>query len=250
MQVKTQGLIIKEQTIGESDRLVTVLTRDEGVVRAFARKAKTMKDSKRSGTQLLCYSRLNLYVGRDKYIINDAMPIEVFFGLRGDITKLSLAQYFCELSAALIPEGVDGGAYLRVVLNALHFLSKGTRPEKLLKALVEMRMLSHAGFMPDFVGCTQCGVYEAPQFFFLPQAGCLCCSNCFHEGSQSAFQLGPAAVRGMRHMLYADMERLFSFQLSGNALREASEASEAYMYSVVQKKLQTLDFYHAVCEPA
>ena len=35
MQVKTQGLIIREQTVGESDRLVTVLTRDAGVVRAF-----------------------------------------------------------------------------------------------------------------------------------------------------------------------------------------------------------------------
>ena len=50
MQVKTQGLIIREQTIGESDRLVTVLTRDEGVVRAFARRAKNLKDSKNSAT--------------------------------------------------------------------------------------------------------------------------------------------------------------------------------------------------------
>ena len=65
MQVKTQGLIIREQTIGESDRLVTVLTRDEGVVRAFARRAKNLKDSKNSATGLLCYSRLNLYKGRE-----------------------------------------------------------------------------------------------------------------------------------------------------------------------------------------
>ena len=43
MQVKTQGLIIREQTVGESDRLVTVLTRDAGVVRAFARRAKNLK---------------------------------------------------------------------------------------------------------------------------------------------------------------------------------------------------------------
>ena len=39
VQVKTQGLIIREQPVGESDRLVTVLTKDEGVVRAFARRA-------------------------------------------------------------------------------------------------------------------------------------------------------------------------------------------------------------------
>ena len=65
MQVKTQGLIIREQTVGESDRLVTVLTRDAGVVRAFARRAKNLKDSKSAATQLLCYSRLSIFKGRE-----------------------------------------------------------------------------------------------------------------------------------------------------------------------------------------
>ena len=77
MQVKTQGLIIREQTVGESDRLVTVLTRDAGVVRAFARRAKNLKDSKSAATQLLCYSRLSIFKGREKYMIDDAEPIEV-----------------------------------------------------------------------------------------------------------------------------------------------------------------------------
>ena len=104
MQIKTQGLIIKEQTIGESDRLVTVLTRDSGVLRAFARRAKNLKDSKSAATQLLCYSRLSIFKGRDKYIIDDAEPAEVFFGLRRDIGALSLAQYFCELAYLMVPE--------------------------------------------------------------------------------------------------------------------------------------------------
>ena len=46
MQVVTQGLIIKEQAVGESDRLVTILTKDEGVVRAFARRAKNLRTAK------------------------------------------------------------------------------------------------------------------------------------------------------------------------------------------------------------
>ena len=103
MQLKTQGLIIKEQTVGESDRLVTILTRDEGVVRAFARRAKNLKDSKNAGTGLLCYSRLKLSRGRDTYNVNEAFPIEVFFDLRRDITALALAQYFCELARSVAP---------------------------------------------------------------------------------------------------------------------------------------------------
>ena len=71
MQISTEGLILREQNIGESDRLVTVLTREEGRLRAFVRGAKNIKNKNCTATQLLCYSRLNLYKGREKYIIDD-----------------------------------------------------------------------------------------------------------------------------------------------------------------------------------
>ena len=35
MQINTDGLVIMERTVGESDRLVTLLTREEGIIRAF-----------------------------------------------------------------------------------------------------------------------------------------------------------------------------------------------------------------------
>ena len=123
MQISTDGLIIMEQNIGESDRLVTVLTRQEGLVRAFVRGAKSMKNRNTSSTQLLCYSRLSIYQGRDKYIIDEAEPQEVFFELRRDIEKLSLAQYFCELALALAPVNGEAGDFLRLMLNALYFLA-------------------------------------------------------------------------------------------------------------------------------
>ena len=43
MQTKTKGLIIREQTVGESDKLVTVITEDFGLIKAFVRRAKTIK---------------------------------------------------------------------------------------------------------------------------------------------------------------------------------------------------------------
>ncbi len=242
VQVKTQGLIIREQPVGESDRLVTVLTKDEGVVRAFARRAKSLKDSKNAATGLLCYSRLNLYKGREKYIINDAFPIEVFFGLRKDITALALGQYFCSLAAELVPEGVESGDYLRLVLNALHFLCEGTKPQVLLKPIVELRMLSVAGFMPDLVGCSRCGAYEADPMAFQVQEGNICCKACGGQGRM----LSPAALTAMRHIAYSDFQKVFSFSLSQGAGKELSAASEAYTVQVLQKRPQTLDFYNSL----
>lgn len=238
--------MIKEQTIGESDRLVTVLTRDEGVVRAFARRAKSLKDSKNAATGLLCYSRLNLYKGRDKYIINDAFPIEVFFDLRKDIVRLSLAQYFCELAAELVPEGVESGDYLRLVLNALHFLCKGERPEEILKPIVELRMLSISGYMPDLVYCAQCGAYEADSMYFKVNRGTIYCDKCYISKGDPFVALSRAALTGMRHIIYSDFERIFSFDLSEGARKELSAAAEAYTIHILQKRPRTLDFYSSL----
>lgn len=246
MQVKTQGLIIREQTIGESDRLVTVLTRDEGVVRAFARRAKNLKDSKNSATGLLCYSRLNLYKGREKYIINDAFPIEVFFGLRKDIVRLSLAQYFCELAFELVPEGVESAEYLRLVLNGLHFLCEGTKPEALLKPIVELRMLSIAGYMPDLVCCAECGVYEADRMFFKVNRGTIYCEKCYLPKGDPFAVLSRAALTAMRHIIYSDFEKVFSFSVTPGAQKELVTAAEAYAVHILQKRPKTLDFYNSL----
>lgn len=243
MQIKTQGLIIKEQTIGESDRLVTVLTRDNGVLRAFARRAKNLKDSKSAATQLLCYSRLSVFKGRDKYIIDDAEPIEVFFGLRRDIGALSLAQYFCELAYLLVPEETDSEEYLRLVLNSLHFLAKGTRPKRLLQSLTELRMLAIAGYMPDLVACADCAAYESDVMYFLPDSGVLRCKDCFADTGEPYVALPPGVLTAMRHIVFSDFEKLYAFSLPEPTLRILNAATESYVVRTLHTMPKTLEFY-------
>ena len=55
---KTKGLVIKEQTVGESDRLVTLLTADYGLVNAFVRGAKQLKNRLAASTSHFCIQRI------------------------------------------------------------------------------------------------------------------------------------------------------------------------------------------------
>ncbi|NLJ31463.1 MAG: DNA repair protein RecO [Clostridiales bacterium] len=249
MRIETEGLVIMERSVGESDRLVTVLTRKEGVVRAFAQKAKNVRSSKLSATQLFGYSRFVIFKGREKYIIDDAQPIEVFFELRRDMERLSLAQYFCELAGALAPQEAEAGDFLRLMLNALHFLCGGTRPGLLLKAVVEMRMLSLAGYMPNLVCCSECGCYEADVMYFLPRSGIVTCKSCLRPTAEPALPLSRGAMTGLRHTVYADFEKLFSFSLSPRGLKELSDAAEQYVFATLQRGFNTLDFYHQMTQP-
>lgn len=220
MQFQTDGLVVREMTVGESDRLIWVLTRDRGMIRAFARRAKIYKNSLHAATQLLCYGHFKVSENKDRCLIMEGQPIEIFFELRQDLTRLSLAQYFCELAGILAVDGQGAGEILRLVLNALHFLCKGARPPLILKAAVELRMLSIAGFMPDLVGCAECGAYTAETMVFFPREGNLVCGNCHPPAGGIALSAGCLPPCGILFILILkNYSRLHSGKIPSGSWR-------------------------------
>jgi len=86
----------------------------------------------------------------DTYTIKEARPEGVFFdGLAADISRLALANYCAALCVELAPQQEGASEHLRLMLNALHFLSIGTRPQHLVKSIVELRLISLAGYLPE-----------------------------------------------------------------------------------------------------
>ena len=247
MKFKTSGLIIKEQSIGEQDRLVTVLTDSHGVIRAFVRRAKNIKSPTCAATGLLSYSTLYISESKGTYSITDARSLKQFMGLREDIRNMSLAQYFCELSMALCPKEQEAGDFLRLVLNALHLLSNNKRDPLLIKACVEMRLLALAGYMPDLVMCDSCGVYESPQMMFLPKTGKLLCDSCA-QNSVRGITVPLSVITALRHTIYSDFDKLFSFALSESSLKLLNTITESYLSTITEKDFLTLQFFKMMDE--
>ena len=249
MRLTTDALIIRENNnIGEADRFVTALTRELGLVRASARGAQNMKNRNASATQLLSYSRLTLFKGREKYIIDEAEPLRIFFDLRADIEKLALAQYFCELAGVLAPSEEPAEEFLRLLLTALHLLGAGKRDPRLIKAVTELRLLALAGYMPDLTACRACGGTDSPVMWLSLTAGNLTCDACPRPGG--AVALPPNILAAMRHGLSRELEKAFSFTMQDASLTELSRAAEAFLLAQLQRGFRTLDFYHSLSNGA
>ncbi len=246
MKFKTKGLILKKQNIGERDRLVWVLTQSHGILRAFARGAENIKSPKCAGTGLLSYSDLSFFEGRDSYSIDDAVSLNQFVGLRSDIENMSLAQYFCELCLTLCPTGQEADEQLRLILNSLYLLSEHKKPPLQVKVCFEMRLISMTGYLPDLVMCAECGAYEKPEMVFVPHTGKLYCSDCADRHGIQGFRLPFPAVTALRHTVYADFDKLFSFELKDELLAPLSLASERYIAQMAQKDFPTLQFYKQI----
>lgn len=245
MKFQTDGLILKEMNIGEQDKLVHVLTKSHGVVKAFVKGAKNIKNQKCAPSSLLSYSRLTFYKGRDSYIIGDARTLHIFSKLRSDVRKMCLAQYFCELALTICPQEQPAEAYLSLVLNSLHLLSEGTRSPELIKPCLEMRMTAMAGYMPDLRMCDGCGAYTAPLMYFLPHKGTLECASC-RQTASGGIALTESALHALRHTIYADDDKLFSFALSDQGLEMLNQASESYLKYRFEKDFKTLVFYKTI----
>ena len=237
MKQTTDALIIRENNnIGEADRFVTALTAELGVIRASARGARNLKSRNASATQMLSYSRLCVYRGREKYIIDDAQPVRVFFELRSDIEKLALAQYFCELAGVLAPQEEPADEFLRLMLNALHFLGAGRDPRQ-IKAVLELRM-------PDLLACAGCGAFEGEPMRFYPREGVLRCPEC--QGGSGGDPLPGGVLAAMRHIVYAAFDKCFSFSLGGEGLAALAGEAERFLLAQLNRGFNTLDFYHTL----
>ncbi|MEE0914459.1 MAG: DNA repair protein RecO [Ruminococcus sp.] len=246
MKFRTEGLIIREQNIGEQDKLVYALTKSNGVIKAFVRGAKNIKNQKCASTSLLSYSRLTIYKGRDSYIIGEARTIRIFSKLRSDVRKMCLAQYFCELALTICPREQKSDAFLSLILNSLYLLSENKRSADLIKPCFEMRLASMAGYMPDLRICRECGEYSAEIMYFLPRTGMLECGNCHIKNGELAIAMNPSVLTALRHTIYADDNKLFSFALSQEGLDVLNQASESYLKYRFEKDFKTLTFYKTI----
>lgn len=243
MQMGTRAVVLSARNMEEFDRLVVLLTEEYGLITAYAKGARRQKGTMASATEQLSYSAFQLFRNREKTYVDRAEAETLFFGIRQEVERLALASYFCQLCRELIPEGDCQPGYLHLMMNTLTLLDRGTLPMAQLKAVFELRLLTMSGYMPDLVACAGCGGVHEGEIFFAPAAGTVFFGDCAPKERAALIPLSTGVFQGMRHILYSDFGKLFSFRLPEKALAELERASEAYLLAQVERMLPALDFY-------
>lgn len=248
MQTATDALVLRERKLDEQDRLLTLLSAEQGIITAYAKGAGRMKGSMAGATELLCYSHFVLFQNRERCFADRAEANTLFFGIRGNLEKLTLATYFAQLCCELIPENEPAAEELRLMLNTLYYLEQGKLPPLQLKAILELRLLTLTGYMPDLIACRECGgLPEDGAVLFDPMGGSICCPACAPQGAVGLIPLPPGVFAAMRHIIYCDFEKLFGFKLGEENLPLLADVVERYLLCQVERILPALNFYKTIC---
>ena len=249
MHIKTQGLILRETNYKEADKILTVLTREGGRRTVKARGCRRKNSPLAASAQLLVWSDMTLFDYRDRLTLNEAEPLELFWGVRSDVDKLALGSYFAEVAEAVAEEGRPDQALLSLVLNSLYALDKLKKPLPLVKAAFELKLLCVAGYEPLLDACAVCGLAETHSPRQDKAEGDLDCAAC-GLGDGVSRTLDATSLAAMRHVVYGDPKRLFSFPMDVPGMAKMSTACEDFLRTQLDRGFRTLDFYHQLTDAA
>ncbi len=152
---KATGIVLKGSSLKETDRLVTILTSEYGLIRAVAPGAKKHKSRLRGRTELFVVNEFLIVPGRSLDKVVQADTIYTYPGLSRDIGKLACAQYLAELALALaLSEQPQIELYelLNEHLRRLEKLDAQTSAYPYLAQAV-FHLLAIAGLAPQVYAC-------------------------------------------------------------------------------------------------
>ncbi len=241
------GVILRERQMGESDRIITVLTREIGLIEVTAKGSMKITSKTASSVQLFMYSKLCVNPSRNRYYLNSAEPINTFYNVRLDVEKYTLACYFSELIQFSILPGQPCDIITRLLLNTLYFLDNGRVEHRMLKPIFELRFLCEIGHLPALLGCNVCNIYEADPMYFNLYDGKLTCGDCSKVGEiTNIIRLSPKILDAIRYISLIDYKDLYKIKLSVPDRQELSQITEDYVRAQLGKSFKTLEFYKSI----
>ncbi len=244
MHITTQGLVLREVSYKEADKILTVLTPDGGKRTVRARGCRRKGSPIAACAQLLVYSDMTLFEYKDYYSLNEGTSLQQFWGVKADVEKLALGSYFAEVMEAVAEEGRGDPALLSLILNSLYALDKLNKPQAQIKAAYELRLMGLAGYEPLLDGCAVCGRPEPGEPWLSLPEGVLCCAGCRGEAGEGPFlPLTDGTLAAMRHVAYGSAKRLFSFPAEAAVLECMGRVCEEFLVRQLDRGFRTLEFY-------
>ncbi len=214
------AIVLHHTNYGEADRIVTLLTPDNGRIKGFARNAR--KSRKRFGAALETFAEVQLHwtqrPGSGLVTFQEAELVSLRAGLRTDLDTLALAGYGCELTGVLFDETV-GAAETFSLLKAFldHLDVNGASDEARL--LLELRLLSLSGYVPHLQHCAACDadLPAGPVGFSAARNGSLC-EAC--GGGRMTLQVDRMTLGTLGRILQTPLNHFEGFRLSPLTRRE------------------------------
>ncbi len=202
MRARTaEAFVLRTSSLGESDVLVTLFTREQGKVRGVARSAR--RSRKRFGGALEPATHVQAdFVekeGRDLAQIRELEILHSYFEMQREPAVAAACAYLCEVTEQFAREQEVDELFFRLLGSVLDGLQGGVDPS-LAARYFELWTCRIQGFLPDLRNCAACERLLEHGASYQPQHGELVCPGCGGE-SGAGLPVTGAVLELARRML-------------------------------------------------
>jgi DNA repair protein RecO (recombination protein O) len=236
---RTEGIVLRGHDLGEADRILTILTRDRGKIRAVAKGVRKMTSKKAGHLEPFCRTSLLLAQGRDLDVVSQAEMIDGFAHLRSTLDLLGPAFYLAELVDAFTEDGAEHRALYEAFTSALVALEHGADTAAVTRWF-ELFVLTANGLAPSWTVCAGCGAPIEPEteYVFSLERGGLLCPNC-RSRDPLALPVMPGTVKVLRLLAREPLARIVRLRMPYDALSEAEEIMARAIRVAAERELRS-----------
>jgi DNA repair protein RecO (recombination protein O) len=231
---RDEGVVLRVQKLGEADRIITLLTRRHGRVRAVAKGVRRTRSKFGATVEPFSHVDVQLYAGRNLDIVTQAESLTAYGEqLVGDYGRYTAGTAVLETAERLTAEEREPSLRLfLLVIGALRALTERD-PSLVLDAFL-LRAMSVSGYAPALDDCARCSA-PGPHRAFSVAAGGVVCGSCRPAGSASP---SPVVLALMSSLLEGDW--VGAEAADARTRRDASGLVAAHLQWHLERGLRSL----------
>ena len=239
---ETAAIVLESREHGESDKIITLYTRNSGRLTGIAKGAN--KSKKRFLNKLELFSYLSLNYSENKrstlVFISDAELHSSFIDIRRKIDRYNVATFIRESLLVATTEGEGDPEIFALLHWALQSLDLGKSCLDVC-AIFLIRLFERLGYRPDFTHCSVCHKpFDLEQhYLFSHQSGGLVCRRCEEKITGSYVELNAGTIRILRSALIEPVDRLHRLKFSRQALRQSLPMLHRYARNLFQRDIHS-----------
>lgn len=247
LQVK--GIIIREVPVGEADKILTILTKEYGLMTLSAKNARRPRNNMLFSTSALVFGEFELFGSEStRYYVNQVTIIESFNRLREDIVLLTYCAHIMDVVADAMRDSSSSDDIYTLLIYTLYTLCKENKDTELIVHTFELKLLFLIGYLPVLNACVICGKdlhNDSSTTVLFSHTHCgICCHDilCVSNAGDYAM-LSASTWNCLRYISASAIDKVYSFTLDRKCVPELSELATRYLCDRLERcytKLQML----------
>lgn len=252
--VKAEGIVIRAMKMGETSKLVTLFTRESGILKVVAKGSRASKSRFGAALEVLTVVRIVYYdkENRELHFLSQAEIAEHFPNIPVDLARWGLAQACCELTFRTQAGAERKPALYPVLLETLRAMNGTAADARACFFGFQMKLLGILGVAPNLQQCQRCGTADlrpVQEHGGIPveiRRGGVLCARCGQAADAQGFS--GEAFRLLRNFQALPANKLSRYKISSMARREIERFFRAYgeQHAAEIGRLAALKFVHEI----